>query len=271
MKASVVLTRPQGKNEQLGRRLQAAGLRPITLPALTLAPLIQDGNQLPPPGDYDLIVFVSSGAVAMYLDLLARRSNHGAWPERTMVATVGRSSAQPLYDSGLMQHAHILHPDPDTQNQDSEALWSVLQPLRHRLERVLIIRGESGREWLGAQCEEAGINVERLALYRRTPAVWQPGQTDQLSEIMVSPKLCVFLLTSGESAAAVHANIRQLGLEEEWAKCRFVVIHERVACRLQSLIGASGKVEPTVIKVCSPCDDAIFHAIVQLASLKENS
>ncbi len=271
MKASVVLTRPQGKNEQLGRRLQAAGFSTIALPALSVSPLIQDGNELPPPGNYDLIVFVSSGAVAMYLDLLGRRTNQGAWPERTMVATVGRSSAQPLYDSGLIQPANILHPDPLTQNQDSEALWSVLQPLRHCLERVLIIRGESGRDWLGAQCEQAGIEVERLALYRRAPAVWEPWQTAQLPEVLASPELCVFLLTSGESVDAVHANIQQLGLQEEWAKCRFVVIHERVACRLQSLISASGKVEPTVIKVCSPCDDAIFHAIVQLTPRKENS
>ncbi|SHG75879.1 uroporphyrinogen-III synthase [Pollutimonas bauzanensis] len=271
MKASVVLTRPQGKNEQLAGRLRAAGWQALILPALRICPLLRDGDQLPSPADYDLIVFVSSNAVRFYLDLLDRRPGGHCWPERTLAATVGRSSAQPLYDSGLMPHAHILHPDPGSQSQDSEALWALLQPRLHRLGRVLIVRGVSGREWLGAQCEEAGARVERLALYGREPALWRADQAADLRKALARPESCVFLLTSGESVDAVHANVRRLGLEAAWARCRFVVIHERVAGRLQSVLGASGNVAAPMVKVCSPSDDAIFQAIGQMASPQESS
>src|SRR5690606_13594117 len=165
MKANVVLTRPQGKNAQLASRLAADGWQALALPALTLHPLITDAAQLPAPDDYDLVVIVSSNAVKFYLDLFAQRGNGDSWPARTLAATVGHASARPLYDSGLIPHAQILHPDAEAQGQDSEALWVLLQPRLHQLGRVLIVRGESGREWLGAQCEEAGSRVQRLGLY----------------------------------------------------------------------------------------------------------
>lgn len=266
MKASVVLTRPQGKNDQLALRLAATGWQPLALPALTLHPLLDDASQLPMPGDYDLVIFVSSNAVRFYLDLLAQRGDGHRWPDTTLAATVGRASAQPLYDSGLVPHAHILHPHPDNQGQDSEALWALLMPLLHRLDRVLIVRGESGREWLGAQCEQAGIHVQRLALYGRTPALWEGDQVAALKDALAAPRPCVFLLTSGESVDAVHANIRRLGLDAAWARSHFVVIHERVASRLQSVFSATGNPEPPMVKVCSPSDDAIFQAIGQIAS-----
>jgi hypothetical protein len=75
------------------------------------------------------------------------------------------------------------------------------------------------------------------------------------------------LLTSGESVDAVHANIQRAGLIAPWSRSRFVVIHERVARRLQSLLHASGKVESSMVKVCSPGDDAIVESIRQMASL----
>jgi uroporphyrinogen-III synthase len=266
MKANVVLTRPQGKNTQLASRLAADGWQALTLPALTLHPLITDAAQLPAPDDYDLVVFVSSNAVKFFLDLLGQRGNGDYWPAGTLAATVGHASARPLYDSGLIPHAQILHPDAEAQGQDSEALWALLQPRLHQLGRVLIVRGESGREWLGAQCEKAGSRVQRLALYGRTPAQWQDEQAAALQAVLASSQPCVFLLTSGESVDAVFANIQRLGLETAWVKCRFLVIHERVASRLQSLINATGNPEPPMVKVCSPSDDAIFQAIGQMTS-----
>lgn len=266
MKSSVVLTRPQGRNEQLARRLLAAGMHPVVLPALAIRPLLHDSDRLPTPGDFDLIIFVSSNAIRFYLDLLAVRIHPQPWPERTLVATVGRSSAQPLYDSGLISHAHILHPDPSSQNQDSEALWDRLKPILPSLGRVLIVRGESGREWLGEQCERSGIRVQRLAVYRREPALWQSDQTTELRKALALPGSCIFLLTSSESVDAVHANMLRLGAQAAWARSRFVVIHERIAGHLQSMLSASGNVEPPMVKVCSPSDDAIFQAIGQMAS-----
>lgn len=265
MTASVVLTRPQGKNELLAERLTAAGWQALSLPALLIRPLVSDPEKLPLPGDYDLVIFVSSNAVRFYLDLLALRPGQASWPRSTLAATVGWASAQPLYESGLLDQAHILHPDANSLYQDSEALWALLQDRILSVRRVLIVRGESGREWLGAQCEQAGMQVQRLPLYGREPALWPAPQASDLKAALAMPESCVFLLTSGESVDAVHANIRRLGLEAAWAKSRFIVIHERIASRLQSVFNAAGNSTPPMVKVCSPSDDAIFQAIGQMA------
>lgn len=266
MNVSVFLTRPQGRNEELAARVRGAGWQALALPALTIRTLLEQGEPVPAPGDYDLVVFVSRNAARLYLDLLASQFPGLSWPERTLAATVGRSSAQPLYDAAWIPQGQIVHPDAYTQNQDSEALWECLGPRRSTLARVLIVRGESGREWLGEQCERAGIAVDRLALYRREPAQWTPDQAAQVSTALAMPESCVFLLTSSESVDAIYANMRRQGLSAAWSKSRFVAIHERVASRLQSMLRASGNVEPPMVKVCSPSDDAIFLAIAQMAS-----
>jgi len=266
MNVNVVLTRPDGRNDQLAARALAAGWQPLALPALAIRPLVQPGQCMPKPGDYDLVVFVSRNAARLYLDLLVGQSSGQAWPERTLAATVGRASAQPLYDSSFIRDTQIVHPDSGTPNQDSEALWQCLEPRIPDIRKVLIVRGESGREWLGEQCERMGIDVDRLALYRREPTLWNASQAAELSQALAVPESCVFLLTSSESVDAIHANISRLGLSSAWRRSRFVAIHERIASRLQSVLGATGNVEPPMVKVCSPSDDSIFLAISQMAS-----
>src|SRR3546814_17603529 len=85
-----------------------------------------------------------------------------------------------------------------TDTQDSEGLWRVLQPLLATFKRVLIVRGQSGREWLGDRFQQAGIHVDRLALYDRQAAVWDAQQSDKLAAALAEPAPCVFLLTSAE-------------------------------------------------------------------------
>ncbi|MGB6103669.1 MAG: uroporphyrinogen-III synthase [Pusillimonas sp.] len=270
MNASVVLTRPQGKNEALARRLAATGLQTLLLPALHIRPLAHDPGSIPPPAEYDLIVFVSGHALRLYLDTLSEHTRSSGWPAHTLAATVGAASARLLEDAPYVRPGQIIYPGPDD-SQDSEGLWRLLEPRLGTIKRVLIARGGTGREWLGTKLQEAGLQVRRLALYERIPAQWDTAQTGQLEQALRAGSPCVFLLTSSESVDAVHANIRRLGLEDAWGRSRFVVIHERVACRLQSLLKASGKVEPPVVKICQPGDDAIFQTIALAASLSASS
>lgn len=266
LQAGVVLTRPAGKNEALAARLQAAGCTTLLLPALRIHPLA--GNKPPPmPGDYDFIIFVSSNAVHHYLDALGRYGQDAPWPSGTRVATVGAGSAALLYESGLIPAANILHPDPLASSQDSEGLWPILRAYAGPQSKVLIVRGQNGREWLAQKLSEAGMRVDCLPIYEREPAQWTATDGKRLEALLrgdTGP--CVFLLTSGEGVAAVHANLSQLGLDHLWVNARFVVIHERVASRLQSFFSATSKVGAPMVKICQPSDDAIFQAIVWAAS-----
>jgi uroporphyrinogen-III synthase len=250
----------------MAARLAAAGMPVLILPALDIKPVAPAAAVSLDPRLYDLVIFVSSNAVEGYLALMRAAGLQGPWPATTFVATVGASSADRLYGSRLIPSSLILHPDPDA-TQDSESLWALLEPRLASLSRVLIVRGQSGREWLGERLVAAGASVERLAVYSREPAKWTPNELQRLGAALESRASCIILLTSGESVDAVHANIERAGLLAPWSRSRFVVIHERVARRLQSVLHASGKVESTMVKVCSPGDDAIVESIRQMASL----
>ncbi len=267
MTSFAVLTRPQGQNESLAARLRSSGVATLVLPGLLIQPLLDDPGLLPLPDDYDLIIFVSGSAVRLYLDMYGRRGAPIRWPASCWVATVGQSSAQALYQAGYIPRAHIAHPDP-SRGQDSQALWEHLRRIDQPWRRVLIVRGETGREWLGQQFEQTGASVRRYALYSRRAQRWSHEQCHDLRLRLDTQATPVCLLTSSESIDAVCLNIEHNGLQEFWARARYVVIHEHVAHRLQSVFaGAAGMNPDPVVKICSPNDDAIFQMIASTASL----
>jgi len=267
MDALAVLTRPEGSNESLARRLAQQGVASVAMPALALRLLPADPAGPALPADYDLVVFVSGQAARFYLGLLAAHGAGAAWPASTLAAAVGQASAQALRDSGLIPPACVVHPPPQAV-QDSESLWAVLQPRAAALGRVLIVCGQGGREWLGRQFEQAGARVTRLPLYRREPAPWPPGQCARLRRHVQAHKRAICLLTSSQGAQAFFGNARTHGLQGLLQQACYVVIHQRIASRLQSLLEheAAGEGGPAVT-VCAPNDEAIGNAIVAFASL----
>lgn len=261
MKNLVVLTRPEHRNAALAARLQTDNMDVVCLPALRLQPLAMSEQHMLWPQDFDLLVFVSSHAAQSYLDQIHALRPGLVWPSRVRVATVGHASAKPVYQTGLIPDSLIFHPPPGAQGQDSEGLWQVLQPVLADIRRVLIVRGQAGREWLGAQFERHDKDVTRLSLYRREPEIWEAGQTQTLSEALKAGVPTTFLLTSSESVDAVHANMQRLALMPQWAQCRFIVIHERISARLQTILGASDLCARHPITICAPNDDAICQAV----------
>lgn len=264
----VILTRPAHRNTTLAARLTEDETNVLCLPALRLQSVLGSAQQVPGPEGFDLLVFVSGHAVQLYFDNLRRLHPDYVWPQGVRVATVGYASAEPVYQTDLVPNALISHPDPGVEGQDSEGLWRVLQPVLPQLAHVLIVRGQTGREWLGAQFENAGVQVTRFSLYQREPEVWDAGHSDVqvLAEELKAGRSPVFLLTSSESVDAVHANMLRLGLMSEWAQCRFITIHERISSHLQTILHASGAYATYPIKICAPTDDAIYQAIRSFVS-----
>src|SRR5690606_27938857 len=156
------------------------------------------------------------------------------------------------------------------EHQDSESLWQRLAPRLSGMTQALIVRGTTGRDWLGLRLEEAGLAVQRLALYERLPARWDAAQAATLAQALGQGP-ATFLLTSAEGVDAVYANITRLGLQDAWDRSRFVVVHERIASRLQLTFKVAGMMSRPVVKICQPHDDAIFQTINAIASLSESS
>jgi uroporphyrinogen-III synthase len=199
----ILVTRPAHQAEALCALIEAAGGRALRFPVLEIRPAenavaVQAG--LARLADYDLAIFVSANAVQHTLAALAPRP----WPDRVAIAAVGAATARALEKEGL--HATYCPAAAFT----SEALLDLpaLQHLAGR--RILILRGDGGRELLRDTLRARGAQVDYLEVYQRVqPAVdpaallgqWRAGAIDAV------------LVASTDSLEKLLAIIGTLGLE----------------------------------------------------------
>lgn len=263
---TVVLTRPKGKNTALASALQAKGLGTIELPALSIQPTLTSLSPEYLPDSFDLLVFVSAQAASLYLRLLANKGL--SLPKGQCIATVGAASAKPFYDAGLETNLELIHPPADHPYQDSEALWLLLQPRLCRFERVLLVRGQQGREWLGQQLIDAQKTLIRCSIYERVPAQWAEVDTQELTVALQQPSDVITLLTSSESTQVIYTNMVRLGLEEKWLQSSFVAIHPRIAQSLENLTSLSCAQASRQMTLCAPSQPAMLDALLSAAMPK---
>jgi uroporphyrinogen-III synthase len=111
--------------------------------------------------------------------------------------SVGAATAQILGDHGL----DVSFP---AEGDDSEALLE-LSRLREAIAqpdpRVLILRGEGGRELLAERLRELGASVEYLELYRRAMPVYPPTV---LPERIQAERLNGLVVSSGQGFEHLH-------------------------------------------------------------------
>lgn len=159
----IVVTRPREQAATLCDALRARGAEPVLFPVLAIAPA-QDQSELEAAchalQDFDLAFFVSPNAVRFALDvILAQRR----WPDSLPVATVGQTSAHALAEFGF---DHVIAP---RSGFDTEAVIALPEfaPEAVYGKRVVIFRGEGGRERLGQYLREHGAQVVHVMAYHR--------------------------------------------------------------------------------------------------------
>lgn len=182
----VVITRPQRQAELLAQAIETAGGEPIIFPTIVIEPL-EDLAPLHALAyrlhDYDMAIFVSVNAVEQALPHLVARSEI---PARLVFAAVGEATRNALLARGI---AAVLAP---TARHDSEALLD-LPPLREAAgKRVVIFRGEGGRQRLAETLLARGARVDHALCYRRLASrqdtgwlvsQWQAGGVDAVSAL----------------------------------------------------------------------------------------
>lgn len=166
----LLVTRPAAQAEPLCAALVAEGATVYRLPALLIEPLGQATGHRAAAGPldhYQFLVFVSVNAVLHGACLL-----EGGLPPGTRLLAVGPATSQALADLG-----HVVDQAPDGRF-DSESLLA--QPLLQEVhgKRVLIVRGEGGREHLAQSLQARGASVHYADVYRRK----LPPTTAQLVE-----------------------------------------------------------------------------------------
>ncbi|BAU47082.1 uroporphyrinogen III synthase [Sulfurifustis variabilis] len=178
----VLVTRPAHQADRLVRLIEEAGGRAIRFPVIEIAEPIDNALLLAIVDRlerFDLAIFISPNAVEKAMNLV--RARRRGWPENVTVACVGRGSARALRHFGM---EHAITP---AGRFDSEALLAEPALADIHGKRIVIFRGDGGRELLGNTLRERGADVEYAECYRRVrPAVdptpllrrWARGEID---------------------------------------------------------------------------------------------
>jgi uroporphyrinogen-III synthase len=155
----VVVTRPAHQAQALARLIEDSGGRPILFPAIEildvedLGPFTQVVDRLE---QFDLAVFISPNAIERAVSLIRSRRQ---FPPGLKLATIGGGGVRALAAHGI---TGAIAPQG---RYDSEALLEV--PEIAGAKRVVIFRGEGGRELLGEALKARGARVEYAECYRR--------------------------------------------------------------------------------------------------------
>lgn len=169
-----MVTRPARQAAGLGQKLAALGASPIVFPAIVILPPA-DRESLDDVHarlrDYDFAVFVSANAVEYGAPPKPR------WPASLIAFAPGPGTAEALAAAGI---ADIRVPRTTL---DSEGLLALPELTDPRGRRVVVFRGEGGRELLADTLRERGAHVDLVSCYRRAvPSSGADGLVDALRE-----------------------------------------------------------------------------------------
>ena len=178
MPRPVILTRPIAQAEPLAGRIRALGRRVELLPLLEIAPLPDQSPLQAALADlshYQLAAFVSPNAIE------AAFAHIRAWPAGLRAAVVGEGSRQALAAKGVP--ANQIASPADPAHSDTEHLLQALDLTALRGAKVLIVRGESGRELMADAFRAAGADVTVLPAYRRAVPQLTPALAARLAAL----------------------------------------------------------------------------------------
>ena len=210
---TIVVTRPSGQARQLievlTRAIEASGVgnrslpEILSLPLLTIVPKSDDhlANQIATAlYDADLAIFVSPNAIESVMRLL--ECDWQNFSQKIIpIGVMGGSSHLALKNHGIGREEHptpIMIPK-NNENWDSEGLWKEFQSLKWdwQNKKVVIFKGEGGRDWLADTLKNAGAIVETISTYARIPLDIDNPSWQLVREMDLSKSL--WLLTSSEA------------------------------------------------------------------------
>lgn len=217
----VVVTRPRDQALKLAQQIEQAGGVPLLFPLLEITEITDTdvlNGQIARLGEFNLAIFISPNAVRYGIAAIRAA---GVLPHTLKIATVGQGSARALRETGI---SNIIVP---AERFDSEGLLALPELNKVSGWRVMIFRGDGGRELLGATLRERGATVEYASCYRRTKS-----QQDKRPLLAAGPD--AIIVTSSEAldhlSQMLNASDRQV-----LSSMALFVPHERIAVRARDL------------------------------------
>ncbi len=211
----IVVTRPYDQAANLAQRLAQAGGNAILFPLLEIGPAADPrplNALISRLHEFDLAIFISPNAVRYGMDAIHAA---GAFPSSLRVAAVGQGSARALRDLNLRE---VIAPQD---HYDSEALLALPALQNVAGWRVVIFRGDGGRELLGDTLKARGASVDYAECYRRS-------KPRQKAAAMLVAKPDAITITSSEALRHLW-DMSDSREREQLATLPLFVPHARIA------------------------------------------
>jgi uroporphyrinogen-III synthase len=213
---TIAVTRPRDQAAPLAQRIAQAGGTSLLFPLLDIAPVAGDAplyEQLARLAQFDLAIFISPNAVQY--GYAAMRAANIPLPPQLKIATVGQGSAKALRELGV---ANIVAP---TERFDSEGLLALPELQNVAGQRVLILRGDGGRELLGDTLKARGATVEYATCYLRS-------KPQQGIDTLLSAAPDAITVTSSEALSYLAQMLENCG-NKTWRDTPLFAPHPRIA------------------------------------------
>lgn len=224
----VIVTRPRAQADAVVAALQARGVDAVVLPLIDIAPAADAQPVRRAWRTLDahaLVMFVSANAVQHFMRF---RPDGAAWPARLLAGSTGPGTSAALRAAGVPAPCVV---EPDGEVFDSEALWQRLRRRDWAGQRVLLVRGEDGRDWLAERLRAAGAEVVFVAAYRRCAPVLDEAGRALLAAAIARPQAHLWAISSSQAVAHLAA----LAPAADWSRARAVAPHPRIVDALRHL------------------------------------
>lgn len=243
---SIVVTRPAAQARQLAGLIRKAGGIPVLFPVLEI---LDSGDLrslhalIDRLEEFDLAIFISPSAVNKAMNLIAARRK---LPPGLRIAAIGRGSARELKHFGV---GGVIAP---ARKFDSEALLEMPELVEVSGKRVVIFRGDGGRELLGDTLVARGAVLEYAECYRRGKP---NSNAAPLLKAWARDELHAIVVTSSEGLRNLFDMVGKLG--QSWLrKTPLFVTHARIAATARELGLA-------VVVEAGPGDAELTEGLVQ--------
>lgn len=203
----VLVTRPEQQAKSLCNMLDLAGGEAVAFPVIDIVPIDMESGPSIDLLDYALIIFVSRNAVKYFMYALK-----GDMPDNLKVGAMGSGTAACLHDYDVQ--VDIQAPAP----AGSESLLTVPALNNVKNTRILIVRGEGGRELLADTLIERGAKVNYLNVYKRNLPIVETKKIAQAKSVD-----CV-VITSVKGLDNLCELIADDSLKNKW----LIVVSERI-------------------------------------------
>jgi uroporphyrinogen-III synthase len=229
----VIITRPRAQAMPLAQQVTAIGREAIVFPLLEIHPLMDQSKLRAALGDvehYAMVAFVSPNAIDAAFAILRD------WPAQVAIAVVGEGSRAALARHGLTSANASIFSPADRMRTDSQTLLEALDIETLVGKRVLIVRGETGRELLADALLARGVEVEKVAAYRRAAPVLDEAERSQLRNLL--ERGGDWLITSSEALRILWHLVEEVIPGDGVAKMQqqnIIVPHVRIAETAHSL------------------------------------